>query len=324
MSSKPEKKRIEAEQVDDVTVISFLLKKILDEQNIQAMGDQLFDLVQRENRRKVALTFRNVEYLSSAAIGKFIALRYILDRMGGYLVLCDVDPQIMEVFEITKLDKFFRMPRHLEDGVEALQVALSEQSIIACPVHGCPGEARATVKLAGQNTKFRCVDCKADVKLLLPDILPGGESAATVSGIHMETYPRQNSDDRFEYMELGAGTPHVLGVVGRLDLFTSAVFEKLWRSLPSPRQVLVDCSDTWDCTDRGVQVAVGLLTGGADEDRTVVLVKDRTVQPWNALPPEVAVCTGKPEALRLLDDPPTSAHCPLTARVYRPADSTPP
>src|SRR5438034_3192904 len=57
--------RLEVEDIGDVTVVNFTDKKILDEQNIQLIGEQLFRLVDELGRRKLLLNFRNVEYLSS-------------------------------------------------------------------------------------------------------------------------------------------------------------------------------------------------------------------------------------------------------------------
>jgi anti-sigma B factor antagonist len=48
--------------------------KILDEQNIQLIGEQLFALVDNDKKKKIVLDFSNVDYLSSAALGKIIAL----------------------------------------------------------------------------------------------------------------------------------------------------------------------------------------------------------------------------------------------------------
>ena len=74
MSSQPKRRRLELEQIGDVTVVNFVDKKILDEQSIQTIGDQLFGLVDQENCKKLLLNFSNVEFLSSAALGKLIKL----------------------------------------------------------------------------------------------------------------------------------------------------------------------------------------------------------------------------------------------------------
>lgn len=67
-------RRLEIEEVGDVTVAKFIDKKILDEGNIQIIGNQLFALLEEDGRLKIVLDFSNVEYLSSAALGKLITM----------------------------------------------------------------------------------------------------------------------------------------------------------------------------------------------------------------------------------------------------------
>jgi anti-sigma B factor antagonist len=118
MSSPPRRRRLEVEDIGEVTVVNFTDRKILDEQNIQIIGEQLFSLVDEAGRRKLLLNFGNVEYMSSAALAKLITLNKKLQPVGGRMILCNVDAQIMEVFEITKLNKLFTI---LPTEQEALQ-----------------------------------------------------------------------------------------------------------------------------------------------------------------------------------------------------------
>src|SRR5580704_8120061 len=119
MSSQPERRRLEVEDIGDVTVVSFTDRKILDEQNIQVIGDQLFSLVDELGRKKILLNFGNVEYMSSAALGKLITMNKKLQQAQGKLILCNIDPQIHEVFEITKLDKFFKIMKEEQAALQA-------------------------------------------------------------------------------------------------------------------------------------------------------------------------------------------------------------
>jgi|SRR5688572_3585928 anti-sigma B factor antagonist len=102
-------KRLKIEQSADVTVVHFLDKRILDEPTIQAIAEQLFSLVETDGKRKLLLNFNNVEYMSSAALGKLINLHKKLHALNGRLAMCHVIPQIYEVFAITKLDKIFKI-----------------------------------------------------------------------------------------------------------------------------------------------------------------------------------------------------------------------
>src|SRR2546423_15697569 len=118
-SSQPRRRRLETEEIGDVTVVNFIDRKILDEQNIQKIGEDLFHLVDAENRSKILLNFSNVEYLSSAALGKFITLNKKVQASGGKLVLCNIDPNIYEVFEITRLDRLFNIQKEEQAALQA-------------------------------------------------------------------------------------------------------------------------------------------------------------------------------------------------------------
>jgi anti-sigma B factor antagonist len=119
MSQPPRRRRLEVEDIGDVTVVNFVDRRILDEQNIQVIGEQLFSLVDEVGRRKILLNFGNVEFLSSAALGKLIALHKKLQAVGGRLILCNIDAEIYEVFEITRLDKFFNIQKEEQAALQA-------------------------------------------------------------------------------------------------------------------------------------------------------------------------------------------------------------
>lgn len=118
MSTPPRRRRLEVENIGDVAVVNFVDKRILDEQNIQAIGEQLFGLVEEQGHKKVLLNFANVEYLSSAALGKLITLNKKVAAARGKLVLCTIDPTIYEVFEITKLNKIFDIRKDEQAGLQ--------------------------------------------------------------------------------------------------------------------------------------------------------------------------------------------------------------
>lgn len=100
-------RRLDIEQIGDVTVAKFTDKKILDENNIQVIGNQMFGIVEEDGAKKIVLDFSNVEYLSSAALGKLITMEKKVKMAAGKLRLCSIRPDIYEVFAITKLNKLF-------------------------------------------------------------------------------------------------------------------------------------------------------------------------------------------------------------------------
>ena len=114
------KERLRVENKGDISVVHFLDKRILDEPTIQAIAEQLFGLVDADGRRKILLNFNNVEYMSSAALGKLINLHKKLTSLQGKLAMCHVIPQIFEVFAITKLDKIFKIFPDEDAGMASL------------------------------------------------------------------------------------------------------------------------------------------------------------------------------------------------------------
>ena len=100
-------RRLEVSEVGDVTVVRFVDRKILDEASIQELGQELFQLVEQEKRKKLLLNFSKVDFLSSAALGKLITLDKKVKSQSGKLKFSNIRPEIYEVFAITKLNKLF-------------------------------------------------------------------------------------------------------------------------------------------------------------------------------------------------------------------------
>jgi anti-sigma B factor antagonist len=110
-------RKIDIEEVNGVTVARFLEKKILDEANIDALGKEMFALVDEDGRRQIILDFSLVEYLSSAALGKLITMHKKVGTASGKLAMCNIQKEIMDVFKITQLNKVLTLCKDLDDAL---------------------------------------------------------------------------------------------------------------------------------------------------------------------------------------------------------------
>ena len=110
-------RRIDIEEINGVTVARLLEKKILDEANIEALGQELFALVDKDGRKKIVLDFTHVEYLSSAALGKLITMHKKTTTAKGKLALCKIQKYILDVFKITQLNKVLTLCTDLDDAL---------------------------------------------------------------------------------------------------------------------------------------------------------------------------------------------------------------
>ena len=100
--------RISCDMIDDdVAVVQFKDRKILDEGVIQDLGRELFGLVEEAKHKKILLDSTNVEFLSSAALGKLISMHKKVDQAEGKLEMCSIRPEIYDVFKITRLNEKF-------------------------------------------------------------------------------------------------------------------------------------------------------------------------------------------------------------------------
>jgi len=112
-------RRIVVSESASVSVVGFQDQKILDPEAIQELGQELFDLIERDDRKKLVLNFSKVEFLSSAALGKLITFEKKAKRNDSQLILTNISPEIFQVFAITNLDKLFTIK---DTEVDALAV----------------------------------------------------------------------------------------------------------------------------------------------------------------------------------------------------------
>ena len=112
-------RRLDLTEVGDVVVVRFLDQKIIEDVNIQELGQELFRLVEVDDCKKLLLNFSSVDFLSSAALGKLITLDKKAKKNGCVLKLSNIRPEIYEVFAITRLNRLFDIKDHEADALAA-------------------------------------------------------------------------------------------------------------------------------------------------------------------------------------------------------------
>ena len=111
--------RIRVKQAEGVTQIEFIDRNILDEANIQAIGEEIGTLIEAAAKPQLLISFANVDHLSSAALGTLITVNTKIRNKGGKLCLADIDPQIYEVFVITRLNQLFEIKESTDEALKA-------------------------------------------------------------------------------------------------------------------------------------------------------------------------------------------------------------
>jgi anti-sigma B factor antagonist len=92
------------EITDRVTVVRFDGKVCMNDDHCQSMQDLLLDIAGQPDRGPVVLDMGNVTAVSSLALGALVKLHKGLSADGRPLTLCNLSPEVYEVFAVTRLD----------------------------------------------------------------------------------------------------------------------------------------------------------------------------------------------------------------------------
>ena len=93
------------ERMGDIGIVRFETAQVLEEMNVQQLGDELRELVEKHYLVKLIINFERVKFLSSAVLGKLISLNKRVANEKGRLGLCNINDDVRQVFKITRLDK---------------------------------------------------------------------------------------------------------------------------------------------------------------------------------------------------------------------------
>lgn len=122
MSTDATYRRIQVQNSrNSVTVVTFVDRKILDVAKIQKLHEKLLALVEQDGNIRLVFDFREVEFLSDALINRLIYLDKLIRGKGGGLKLCNMLPQVREIFIITRLHKSFDIKDTVDDALAAFE-----------------------------------------------------------------------------------------------------------------------------------------------------------------------------------------------------------
>jgi len=111
---------IEIRDHDDVVVVSFATVKILDQLAIDQIREEFKGLtLQAASGRRLLLDFARVQFMSSAMIGQIVQLHKQCKQDKVKLKLCNISPDIKEVFKITGLTKLLDIHDDAADALAA-------------------------------------------------------------------------------------------------------------------------------------------------------------------------------------------------------------
>lgn len=101
-------------------IIKIKESKVYDETMVSMVSDEIDQVLNSNDKKFIIIDFSKVKYLSSSFLGKIISINKKVKVKEGKLFLTGLNADIMEVFQITKLEKFFNFQSNIESALDSI------------------------------------------------------------------------------------------------------------------------------------------------------------------------------------------------------------
>lgn len=108
--------------VENITILRVAAADVREE-SIHATGQELFRIADSLGHSRLMIDMADVDFLTSTALGKLVTLNTRMRATGNDLILANVQDDVYEIFEVTRLTKLLDI-RRASDG-QATSVALA-------------------------------------------------------------------------------------------------------------------------------------------------------------------------------------------------------
>jgi anti-sigma B factor antagonist len=112
MTDEPQRLTIDTVRQADQHVVR--LSGEVDLRSSPQLRNVLLDVLAAKPRRLI-VDLAQVGYMDSSGVGTLVEIKRLIERGAGQIVLAGLQPRVRSVFEITQLDKFFRIAASVDE-----------------------------------------------------------------------------------------------------------------------------------------------------------------------------------------------------------------
>ena len=106
---------------DEVRIIFIDAVRLVDGAALEQCSREILEVLEKTEESNVLLHFGQVSFMSSAALGVLIRVNKKCKEHKIELKLCDIAPQIRQVFKITGIDKVLEIHADAAQALEAFK-----------------------------------------------------------------------------------------------------------------------------------------------------------------------------------------------------------
>lgn len=99
----------EMKTVQNIVTVTITNNRILNEDTIMQIYQKILSVVEETKGINLILNFKQVNYLSSSVLSKLISIHKKVAAQDGVLCLCNINPVILKIFELTRLETYLNI-----------------------------------------------------------------------------------------------------------------------------------------------------------------------------------------------------------------------
>ena len=156
ISIKDSLKLITEEVANRSNAIVLKLDGLIDTYNSSDLQKEVLNTI--SSYTEIIFDCSKLTYVSSTGVGTFTVFLKATKGNNGTIILADLQPKVLEVFQLLGFSKFFTIVDTVEDGFKSLGISPVTEScfpkIFECP--SCNKKLKAS-----KSGKFRCIQCSS-------------------------------------------------------------------------------------------------------------------------------------------------------------------
>lgn len=118
--SEFESKFLSLEERGDTVVVDVEVTYLNEDMNLEQFGHELFALVDQFGCRRLLVSMRQVQMISSGGLGKMITLHRKMHRHQGMVVFCNLQPAVEDVLNTSRLITYLNVSSDVDQGLALL------------------------------------------------------------------------------------------------------------------------------------------------------------------------------------------------------------
>ncbi len=109
---------LKIEKVDNIEVVKFEDVQKFNALITEKVKEELAQLFEKPNT-KLILDLEGVKYIDSSGFGVFLSVMKMANNNYGFFKLCNIAPEVMELFKLLQLHNIFEIYDDLHDCIKS-------------------------------------------------------------------------------------------------------------------------------------------------------------------------------------------------------------